>query len=239
MDSGSYDIGLDGRKWHDFTIQDTGLLFEDTIIVSDEVVPPSEKDGKSYTLWTEAHEQNQLSINGQKGMPLLLILQVILQFLIIFSPVDVQQIPFEWDITMSRKRDTDGNLAGSFDIDDVEIVFMPNLVRKGRRRQRRRRLEYEPVWNITETQIKLGIRPIFPTQIGEPTIQLARQSCENSKKVSEGLVSLETKSNELIEISDDEEPAVPAESVEDILGESGARLVEALAMEKGMEMGVC
>lgn len=61
------DIGIDGRRHHTWPYSEQDIRFEDIIIVSDEVPPAPELDGKSYTLWTEAHEQNQLISNGQKS----------------------------------------------------------------------------------------------------------------------------------------------------------------------------
>lgn len=36
-------------------------------MVSDEVPPASQTEGKSYTLWTKAHESNDLVLNGEKS----------------------------------------------------------------------------------------------------------------------------------------------------------------------------
>lgn len=61
------DVGQDGRRHHTWPYVEKDIEFEDIIVVSDEVPPASSLDGKSYTLWTEAHEQNQLVINGRKS----------------------------------------------------------------------------------------------------------------------------------------------------------------------------
>lgn len=60
------DIGIDGRKHHTWPFSERDLGFEDIIIVSDEVPPPPQQEGRSYTLWTEAHERNQLFDNGKR-----------------------------------------------------------------------------------------------------------------------------------------------------------------------------
>ena len=66
-DGQTCDIGKDGRRHHTWPHSDKDIEFEDIIVVSDEVPPTPQLDGKSYTLWTEAHEQNQLVLNGRKG----------------------------------------------------------------------------------------------------------------------------------------------------------------------------
>ena len=66
-DGQTCDIGKDGRRHHTWPHSDKDIEFEDIIVVSDEVPPTPQLDGKSYTLWTEAHEQNQLVLYGRKG----------------------------------------------------------------------------------------------------------------------------------------------------------------------------
>lgn len=61
------DIGKDGRRHHTWPFREVDLGFEDTIIISDEDVPPPQLNGKSYTLWTDAHKNNQLYIYGQRS----------------------------------------------------------------------------------------------------------------------------------------------------------------------------
>lgn len=60
------DIGKDGPSLHTWPYREEVIAFEDTIIVSDEVPPAPQCDGKSFTLWTEAHEQNQLIVNNKR-----------------------------------------------------------------------------------------------------------------------------------------------------------------------------
>lgn len=62
------DIGKDGQRYHTWPFNETDLEFEDIIVVSDEVPPPPWEDGKSYTLWTTAHQENNLVINGRRCM---------------------------------------------------------------------------------------------------------------------------------------------------------------------------
>ncbi len=54
------DIGRDGPRHHTWPYSDEVIEFEDTIIISDEVPPLPQHEGKSLTLWTEAREKNQL-----------------------------------------------------------------------------------------------------------------------------------------------------------------------------------
>lgn len=61
------DIGIDGRKCHTWKFGEKEVDFEDIIVVSDEV-PRVLEDGKSFTLWTKAHEENQLFIEDEKSM---------------------------------------------------------------------------------------------------------------------------------------------------------------------------
>ena len=62
------DIGKDGRRHHTWPFNERDLGFEDIIVVSDEYPPPPSEDGKSYTLWTTAHEENNLVIDGKRRM---------------------------------------------------------------------------------------------------------------------------------------------------------------------------
>lgn len=61
------DIGVDGRRNHTWESREREIGFEDIIIVSDEV-PPPKVNGKSHTLWTQAHEENALFIDGERSM---------------------------------------------------------------------------------------------------------------------------------------------------------------------------
>ena len=67
QDGRARDIGKDGRRHHTWPFREDDLGFEDIIIVSDEDVPTPQVDGRSYTLWTEAHQNNQLYIAGQRS----------------------------------------------------------------------------------------------------------------------------------------------------------------------------
>lgn len=67
QDGRTRDIGKDGRRHHTWPFRENELGFEDTIIVSEEDVPAPQLDGKSYTLWTEAHENNLLYVNGHRS----------------------------------------------------------------------------------------------------------------------------------------------------------------------------
>ena len=76
---------------------------------------------------------------------------------------------------MSQKIDSTGTAVGPYGIDDLETYMFPNLKRKGKRREKFRRLHYDLVWDITEMQVKVHVRALFPNQIGPLTTQLAKQ----------------------------------------------------------------
>ncbi len=59
--------GKDGLRHHTWARSEEKIEFEDIIIVSDEVPPASQPGGKQYTLWTGAHERNELVLNGKKS----------------------------------------------------------------------------------------------------------------------------------------------------------------------------
>lgn len=59
-------MGRDGRRHHTWKFSEEDIEFEDLVIESDEI-PPTRGEGKSHTLWTHAHEENQLFIDGVKG----------------------------------------------------------------------------------------------------------------------------------------------------------------------------
>ena len=88
--------------------------------------------------------------------------------------MQVQQLPFSWDLGMSQKIDPNGRLLGAYGKDDLETFWYPERPRKGKRREHLRRLNYDPVWDITEMQVKLHVRPIFPSPVGPLTTQLAK-----------------------------------------------------------------
>jgi len=67
QDGRARDIGKDGLRHHTWPFREDALGFEDVIIVSDEDVPAPQLEGRSYTLWTEAHQDDQLYIAGQRS----------------------------------------------------------------------------------------------------------------------------------------------------------------------------
>jgi DNA polymerase/3'-5' exonuclease PolX len=74
---------------------------------------------------------------------------------------------------MSERLDRNGTLLGPFRLADIPI--------EGRKRQSRiRKLYYEPVWKITEMQVKLYVKALFPDPPGQLTIQRAKQHPVNS-----------------------------------------------------------
>ena len=166
------DIGIDGRKCHIWKFGEKEVDFEDIIVVSDEV-PRVLEDGKSFTLWTKAHEENQLFIEDEKSM---LSLHSSKDYLLILHIVDVQQISFTWDLSMSEKLSPTGDFLGAYSLKDLQDFYIHPQKRKGPKgRQHFRRLEYDLVWHITEMQVKVHVKPIFPRAIGPPTMQLAKQ----------------------------------------------------------------
>jgi len=78
---------------------------------------------------------------------------------------------------MSRKLDADGNVVGPYTVKEVgEEVYVTRKRAKGKKRDKFRRLHYDPVWNITEMQVKLSVKALIHNSIGgQPTTQLAHQ----------------------------------------------------------------
>jgi hypothetical protein len=147
--------------------------FEDIIIISDEMPPDPQYEGKSYTLWTEAHEQNELFINNQRSKSSYYL------FLLKRSNaclVHIQQIPFSWDLTMSQKIDENGQFVGRYYKEDLETVSWETVVKRKRKRSTKlRKLHYELLWHITEMQVKVYVQALFSKQVGLPVFQLANE----------------------------------------------------------------
>lgn len=76
---------------------------------------------------------------------------------------------------MSQKIDANGTLLGSYTKDELQPYWWPEKYREGRRRRRLKMLDYDFIWNITEMQVKVHIRPIFPNPPGPLTTQLAKE----------------------------------------------------------------
>jgi len=66
LDENLVDASKNGPSGHRWPFDEQDIGFEDIIIISDEVPPPPGEDGKSYTLWTVAHEKNQLFVNNEQ-----------------------------------------------------------------------------------------------------------------------------------------------------------------------------
>jgi hypothetical protein len=94
-----------------------------------------------------------------------------------FIAVEVHQIPFVWDLTMSVKLDAHSNVIGSYEPKDLSWFYWPPKKRSGQSkpRERFRLLTYELVWNITEMQVKTFVRAIIPHPTGPLTMQLAKE----------------------------------------------------------------
>ncbi|KAF8851408.1 hypothetical protein BDZ45DRAFT_150850 [Acephala macrosclerotiorum] len=224
-------IPKDGRRYHTWPFNETDLEIADIIVVSDEVPPPPWEDGKSYTLWTTAHQENNLVVNGRR--------------------LEVHQIPYVWSLAMSVKLDAHSNIIGSYETDDLSWFMWPEEKKKHKRRVKRRLLSYELVWNITEMQVKTFVRAIFPNPTGPLTMQLAEEQPLGPQELIYG----ESQSQALvkdIQVSAREAAhAVPVarprqltengrtreqtveqdQRLDDILSSSGRRLVNNLANE--------
>ncbi|TVY50003.1 hypothetical protein LOCC1_G000105 [Lachnellula occidentalis] len=160
------DIGRDGRRHHTWPFSEDHIGFDNIIIISDELPPPPHTDGKSYTVWTTAHEQNQLIVGNER--------------------LQVQQQEFGWDLAMSVKLDADGNVIGSYELHEMDECMWPAEKRKNKRRFKFRKLEHDLIWNITEMQVKVFVRPIFPNPIGPLTMQLAQERPLQNHEVTVG-----------------------------------------------------
>lgn len=89
--------------------------------------------------------------------------------------VQVKQIPFFWDLIMSQKRDALGNIVGPYETNDLRAFWFPEKTKKDHRRKRLRDLHYDLIWEITEMQVKVYVQAIFPSQVGPPLSQLAKE----------------------------------------------------------------
>jgi hypothetical protein len=89
--------------------------------------------------------------------------------------VHVQQTQFSWDLSMSQKLDAAGNSLGAYKREELETFWWPEEYKKGRRRMRLRILHYDLVWNITEMQVKVEVKALFPNPPGSLTTQLAKE----------------------------------------------------------------
>lgn len=165
--------------------------------------------------------------------------------------VQVHQIPFAWDLAMSTKLDAHGTVIGSYETDDLTTLLWPEEKRKGKRRVKRRYLEHELVWSITEMQVKTFVRAIFPNPPGPLTMQLAKerplgpqeltygesrsQALVKDIQVSARVAARATpvaRPRQLIENGRNGEQEVEQDQrLEDILGSSGRQLVNDLANE--------
>jgi len=102
---------------------------------------------------------------------------------------------------MSQRIDTTGTLLGPYGKEDLEVFWFPETYRKGKRRKKLMRLDYDLVWDITEMQVKLHIRAVPLNSSGPLITQLAK---ERHFGASEKLYTGESRSKGLkqdIEIS--------------------------------------
>jgi hypothetical protein len=171
--------------------------------------------------------------------------------------VQVHQIPFAWDLAMSTKLDAHSTVIGCYETEDLATLVWPEEKKKHRRRVKRRYLEHELVWNITEMQVKTFVRAIFPNPTGPLTMQLAKERSLGPHELtygesrSEALVrDIQVSAGEAVHVAP-AAPAAPAalprqltakrrnngqtveqdEGLDDILGSNGRQLVNDLANE--------
>jgi len=88
---------------------------------------------------------------------------------------------------MSEKLDPEGNIIGSYELHEVdEYIMIPEQPRKYVRRKKYRQLWYDLVWNITEMQVKIYVRPIFPHPTGPLAMQLAQERHLREDEIKSG-----------------------------------------------------
>lgn len=63
----SNDVGKDGLRYHTWPVDEMDIGFEDTIIISDESISDAQLRKMPYSLWTTAHEQDELYIAGERS----------------------------------------------------------------------------------------------------------------------------------------------------------------------------
>lgn len=139
---------------------------------------------------------------------------------------------------MSQKVDNDGNIIGAYTAKDLDS-FWPEQKPKSRKTDRQRVLHYEPIWTITEMQVKLGVRAKIPKPIGPLMTQLAKQISTPTGGESRSM-ALE-KDMEIVAAASDKPNKTPqnpeeptgnkSETLEDVLGAEGAQFVDDLVAE--------
>jgi hypothetical protein len=65
IESGYTPNKSEGSRYHTWRLNEDNLGFDDWLIISDEEAPAPVQDGRSYTLWTNANN-NQLVVNEQR-----------------------------------------------------------------------------------------------------------------------------------------------------------------------------
>ncbi|TVY83310.1 hypothetical protein LSUE1_G001552 [Lachnellula suecica] len=151
-------VGKNNLRKHEYPEKERNLGFEDILIRSNEPILPCSFDGLSYTSWTVAHEQNQLFVDNKR--------------------IQVQRIPFHWDLKKSVKLDSKGNAIGSYTEDDLECYSVPLDKKKGKKRKGTKMLRvlwYELIYKMTDMQIKVHVRLIIPNSPGPFASQLAEE----------------------------------------------------------------
>lgn len=153
--------------------------------------------------------------------------------------MQVQQIPFAWDLAMSQKLDANGNILGQFEPSDLEQFTFWERKRESNKKRKRRRLHYELIWHITEMQVKVHVKALFPNPAGPLVWQLAaeRDIGEDNKTMRESMSKALKRDIEIsscapahinvVDLSDESDNDMQYDFA-DIYGPSGVQLVTEL-----------
>ncbi|KAL2069422.1 hypothetical protein VTL71DRAFT_14101 [Oculimacula yallundae] len=146
------------RQTKKILVSEKKWAFEDTIIVSDEIPPANDKDGLCYALYTQEHIDNELYVDGEKK--------------------EVTKISLSWDLSRSEKLSPEGYHLGPYSYTDMQRRRLEKRSRKGRGPGGwtfTRHLQYSLVWYITEMELKIFVRAVFPNAEGPPSEQPGQQ----------------------------------------------------------------
>jgi hypothetical protein len=139
---------------------------------------------------------------------------------------------------MSLRIDNDGNHHGAYTADDLND-FLPDQKPRSRKIGQQRVLHYQPIWSITEMQVKLGVRAKIPNPIGALTIELAQQISpavggESRSRALEKdieIVAAATVQPRKTRERPDEATEDSNETLDDVFGADGAMLVDDLVAQ--------
>jgi len=116
---------------------------------------------------------------------------------------------------MAEKKDSEGRSLGPYRKEDLDIYYYPQKKRKGTRRVKLGRLlEFEPIFQINEMQLKIFIKPKFPRPVGPQTMQLAEQlaSLEDMYTRSAAHATISITGNESVSVGLKEDVKITARS---------------------------